>query len=132
MVFLSVFFLPKKIEPCHRFFSRFPGATGLRGFRNVNRKHHCRRTQFEIRLLRRGSLQPPDEIGGFLENCCRWPGIGAQGCALSNQMAIEGCSIEGSSKLPATIAKMLSVQAKSGEPHSPRNSRVMSRPSSVG
>lgn len=57
--------------------------------------------------------------------------MGAQGCALSNQMAIEGCRAEDSSKLAAVTAKMFSVQANSGEPHSAQNSRVMSRPLSV-
>jgi hypothetical protein len=46
-------------------------------------------------------------------------------------MAIEGSKTAGSSKLPAVIAKMLSVQAKSGDPHSPQNSRVINRPLSV-
>jgi hypothetical protein len=76
-------------------------------------------------------LQPSDEIGGFLENRCKWFGTGAQDCALSNQMAIDGCRTEGSSKLPAVIPKMFSVRAKSGEPQSPQNSRVISRPLSV-
>jgi hypothetical protein len=83
------------------------------------------------RPLRRPETQSPDEIGGFLGNRCRCPGIGAQDCALSNQMAIEGSRTEGSSKLPAAIPKMLSVQAKSGDPQSPQNSRVINRPLSV-
>jgi hypothetical protein len=76
-------------------------------------------------------LQPSDEIGGFLENRCKWSGTGAQDCALSNQIAIDGCKTDGSSKLPAVIPKMFSVRAKSGEPQSPQNSRVISRPLSV-
>jgi hypothetical protein len=40
-------------------------------------------------------------------------------------MAIDGFMAAGSSKLAAVTAKMFSVHANSGDPHSPQNSRVI-------
>jgi hypothetical protein len=77
------------------------------------------------------SFQPVDEIDGFFENRSMSSGIGAQGCALSSQIAMDGRKLAGSSRLAAVTANMFSVQAKSGDPHSAQNSRVSVLPLSV-
>jgi hypothetical protein len=43
-------------------------------------------------------------------------------------MAIDGIIPAGLSKLAAVTAKIFSVHAKSGDPHSPQNSRVIVLP----
>src|SRR5271170_3215475 len=74
------------------------------------------RARSELATRRHNSIRarlpgsyPVDEIGGFFEKRSMLCGIGAQGCALSSQIAMEGCRPDGSSRLAAVIANIFSV-----------------------